>query len=353
MPLRFAQRVYHKLLLVPHLPSAVRHIQSDYATIFMMHRVRDGDPGATGIDARKLRSGLDYLRRNGFELVSLTELFQRLAGEGPRVRGAVAFTVDDGYLDQAELAGPIFSEFDCPVTTFVTTGFLDGALWLWWDKVEHIVSNTARKSLTVRLEEKTLRYDLDPEGARSETCADFVERCKIVDDEEKHRAITRLAQEAEVDLPDTPPQRYSPMTWEDVRACERQGMTFGAHTVSHPILSRTTPERALEEIAESWRRVRAEAVEPVPIFCYPSGREADFGDREVSIVRELGFMGALSAESGFADPVRFQKGGDSPFEVERMPFPEDLSILAQYAGGIERFKQSVRKRTRRNGDPVR
>jgi len=352
-PLGFARRLYHKLLLVPRLPSSFRHIQSDYATVFMMHRVHDGEPGAEGLEAKHLRRGLEYLRRNRYEFVSLSELFRRLAGEGPRLRGAVAFTVDDGYLDQAEIAGPIFSEFDCPVTTFVTTGFLDGALWLWWDKIEYIVSNTRQKSLSVRLGGTALQYHLNPESGTRGTLADFVERCKVVDDEEKHRAITRLAQGAEVELPDNPPARYAPMTWDHVRACEGRGMTFGPHSVSHPILSRTQPERALEEITESWRRLRTEARHPVPIFCYPSGCDTDFGDREVAIVRELGFLGALSAEAGFAEPIYFQRGGDQPFKTERMPFPEELSVLAQYAGGIERFKQSVRMRTRRTGNRLR
>jgi hypothetical protein len=134
----------HQKLLVPGLASSLRYAQGDFATIFMLHRVLDGGAGAAHLNPMQLRRGLEHLRRNGYEVVSLAEVFRRLAGEGPRLHGTVAFTIDDGYLDQAEIAGPIFSEFDCPVTTFVTTGFLDGALWLWWDKIEYVFSNTRR-----------------------------------------------------------------------------------------------------------------------------------------------------------------------------------------------------------------
>ena len=336
------RRIYHKLLLAPRLTSSLRYAQSDYATIFMLHRFREGAAGAAGFDAAQLRRGLHYLRRNGYELAPVEALFRRLAGEGPRVRGAVAFTIDDGYLDQAEIAAPIFREFDCPVTTFVTTGFLDGTLWLWWDKIEYIFSNTRRKSLAVQLGDATVRYELNVESAPGLGCADFVERCKLVQDEEKHRAIARLAQEAEVDLPDAAPSRYAPMTWDHVRTHEGRGMTFGPHSVSHPILSRMQPERAVAEITESWRRLQAEARNPVPIFCYPNGVEADFGDREVATARTLGFLGALSSEGGFADPVSFQQGSDGPFKVKRQSFPEELTLLAQYVAGIERFKQIMR-----------
>lgn len=205
----------------------------------------------------------------------------------------------------------------------------------------------------MQLGDTKVRYDLNPESRPSWVTADFVARCKVVDDEEKHRAITRLAKEAEVDLPSTAPSRYAPMTWDHVRTQGRQGMTFGPRTVSHPILSHTQPKQALQEITESWRRLRAEARQPVPIFCYPIGRDADFGDREIEIVQELGFVGSLSAEADFADPVSFRQGNEGPFKTKRMPFPEDLSVLAEYAGGIERLRQIARRRNGGQGTGVR
>jgi peptidoglycan/xylan/chitin deacetylase (PgdA/CDA1 family) len=332
----------HQKLLVPGLASSLRYAQGDFATIFMLHRVLDGGAGAAHLNPMQLRRGLEHLRRNGYEVVSLAEVFRRLAGEGPRLHGTVAFTIDDGYLDQAEIAGPIFSEFDCPVTTFVTAGFLDGALWLWWDKIEYVFSNTRRESLALRIGETTVRCELNSESRLDVMSADFAERCKVIDDEEKHAAIAHLAQEAEVDLPDAAPSMYAPMTWDHVRTLEGQGMTFGPHSVSHPILSRIQAESAVREITESWRRVREEARSPVPIFCYPNGCDADYGDREVAVLRDLGFVGALSADGGFADPASFRESGDGPFRTKRLPFPEELSHLAQYVTGIERFSRIVR-----------
>ena len=61
-----------------------------------------------------------------------------LSGDGPPLNRAVAFTIDDGYVEQATVAAPVFAEFDCPVTTFVTSGFLDRALWFWWDQIEYV-----------------------------------------------------------------------------------------------------------------------------------------------------------------------------------------------------------------------
>ncbi|MBT8452551.1 MAG: polysaccharide deacetylase family protein [Deltaproteobacteria bacterium] len=336
------RRTYHKLLLTPGLASSFRRVQGDYATILKLHRVRDDRSDIEGTDAETLRRSLAYLRRHRYELISLGELFQRMAGDGPRLRGAVAFTLDDGYRDQAEIAGPIFREFDCPLTVFLATGFVDGALWCWWDRVEYVFSNTRRESIAVPLGHSALRYHFGIGSDRYAMRIDFVERCKAVDDDEKHRAIARLAHEAEVELPEAAPSEYAPMTWTDVRANERRGMSFGPHTVSHPVLSRTTPERARWEIAESWRRLRAEVQNPLPIFCYPNGQDADFGRREVETVREIGLIGAVSAQPGFAIPASFEPCGEDRFNIKRMPFPEQISVLAQSVSGIERVKQAIR-----------
>lgn len=344
-----ALRAYHKVLALPGLASAFRHVQGDYATVLMLHRFRREGSEGPGLDPTLLTSGLEYLRGNGFELISLEDLFRRLAGEGPPLRGAVAFTVDDGYRDQAEVAAPIFRRFDCPATTFVTTGFLDGALWMWWDKIEYVFLNTRRKSFEVELGGKTLRYDLSVPRL-ADSSFDFAERCKAVANEERERGIQALALAAEVDLPEHAPPQYAAMTWDDVRAREREGMRFGPHTVTHPILSRTTEQHAAHEVSESWRRLQSEAEHPVPIFCYPNGRrggssadaEGDFSAREIEMLRRLGALGAVSSEAGYAVPHLFRKGHDEPFAVPRLAYPEERSSLAQYVGGIERLKQAIR-----------
>lgn len=338
------RNAYHRLLLVPGVPFLFSHARRDCATIFMMHRFTHRDRGIEGFDPGQLRKELGYLRRNKYEFLSLTDLFSRLAGNGPELRGAVVFTIDDGYIDHAEIAAPIFAEFDCPVTTFVTTGFLDGQLWMWWNKIEYIFSNTRRKTLEFGLDENPVRCDLSHEEGIGAAREDFVSRCKTLG-EERHKTIDRLAENAEVDLPVSPPVMYAPMTWEDARACERKGMSFGPHTVTHPILSQLpTIQQAAGEISESWRRLCAEVSNPVPVFCYPNGLWTDFGSREIEVFRNIGLLGAVVGERGFAEAASFRQDKDSPFKVCRLPFPETLSDLIQCVSGIERCKQIVRGR---------
>ena len=312
-----------KPLLVPGFPALLKYVQRDCATVFMLHRFRDPERGIAGCDASHLRRVLAYLTRNGYELVTLMELFERLGGKGPQARGAVAFTIDDGYVEQATVAAPIFAEFGCPVTTFVTTGFLDRQLlWFWWDQIEYIFRHTARRSAQVRLGDKVLDYRWeDDEAARARAGPTSPPRCKMVPQAEKPAAVAQLAHAAEVEVPAGPPACYAPMSWNQVRECEAMGMTFGPHTVTHPVLSRSANDVASYEITESWARLRSEVRKPVPVFCYPYGWWADFGEREVAVLRRLGFLGALAAEPGYANALSFRSSDDDRFKVRALRLP--------------------------------
>src|SRR3977135_1877186 len=83
------------------------------ATIFCFHRFANPDVGNAGHDAAQLRANLAFLRRHRFHIVPLASLVATLeAGDQPRP-GTVVITVDDGYADFANIAAPIFAEFDC------------------------------------------------------------------------------------------------------------------------------------------------------------------------------------------------------------------------------------------------
>jgi peptidoglycan/xylan/chitin deacetylase (PgdA/CDA1 family) len=307
--------------------------------IFMMHRVRQPDLGVEGHDLTDLRRLLGYLRQHRYELVSLEEVFRRLRGDGPRPAGCVALTLDDGYADQAELAGPVFAEFDAPSTTFVTTGFLDGHLWLWWDQIDYVFRHAVRPSLSFDLGEEEISCQWTNALERDQARDTVTARCKSLSDAAKHRAIAQLAAAAEVTLPTRPPDAYAPMSWDQLRRWEERGMRFGPHTVTHPILSRTDDEQSRRELTDSWARLRAEATQPTPVFCYPNGQWGDFGEREVTTLRELGLLGAVVGAPGYASVRRTSASPSAPFEVLRFSLPLDVLDLVQIVSGFERVKQ--------------
>ncbi len=312
------------------------------AAILVLHRLANRELGTSGHDPELLRRALAYLRGERYELLELRELFRRLA-LGETIRGpAVVFTMDDGYLEQASIAPDIFAAFDCPVTTFVTTGFLDGSLWFWWDQIEYILTHTLRPEVEVNIGETTVHYRRHPVAQYGDAQKDFIARCKRVPEQTKLAAIERLATALDVEVPTQPPLRYAPMSWAQVRALEPRGMTFAPHSVTHPILSRTGDEQSERELRGSWERLRACARSPVPIFAYPNGLAEDYGAREIATLKTLGLSGAVGGTVGYPGVRDFACDGDDHFRIPRLAYPDDLRLLTQYVNGLERLKESLR-----------
>ena len=331
-----------KFILVPGADALFAPFANKCGIVFMLHRFREAPFAPAGHESAALRRALEYLRRKRYRIIALEELLRLAAAGEPIPDRAVAFTIDDGYLEQAVIASPLFAEFDCPVTTFVTTGFLDRQLWFWWDQIEYVFANTDVTDLRVQLGEQILEYSLRTPDARALATADLTVRCKTVSNEIKLGAIQDLGNVARVQIPDVAPPRYAPMTWDQLRDCERRGMTFGPHTVTHPILSRVPAEQSKWEITESWRRLREEASRPVPIFCYPNGGVADYSEREISHLDKLDFLGAVVGSDGFVSAGAMPRHCASMFTTRRFPFPDDLSHFVQCVSGAERMKYVLR-----------
>jgi len=314
------------------------------ASIFMLHRFADPALGTGGHEPEVLRRRLGMLRRHHFELLPLADLVVRLQDGDPPLKKAVAFTVDDGYADFVRVGLGIFTEFDCPVTVFAVTGFLDGRCWLWWDQLELALATTRRDKIDVDLGTVALRYRWTDDRTRDGVWSDLVERLKRVDDTTRRSVLTGLVRDLDVEVPTTPPARYAPMSWDDARRCLKHGAAFGPHTVTHPILSRLDDRQSEAEIRESWGRVKTEVPTSPAVFCYPNGDPDSFTPREQEAIRAAGMSAALTTVDDFASPSLFQAdGGAGRFAIPRFPYTEDDAAFRQVVSGLERAKRRARR----------
>lgn len=335
------RRIAIGTLTHPAAARLFRPLMRDQVTILMLHRFTDPARGTVGHDPAALRAGLGWLRRERFPILSLDQLLTGVT-EGRLPSAGVVLTIDDGYVEQATVGAPIFAEFDAPVTTFLTSGFLDRQLWFWWDRIEYAFRHARRSEVRLQLAEQSVAYQWQSPMERDRAQADLTHRCKRAPDAEKHAAIGRLAVALEVELPDAAPEAYAPMTWDQARAAERGGMTFGPHTETHPILSMTPDAQSARELDHPWRRLDQELAHPVPVFCYPNGGPGDFGPREIATLRQLGIRGAVIGSPGFESAARFRSTTDAPYLMPRFAWPEDRPNLVQYVSGLERFKDRLR-----------
>jgi peptidoglycan/xylan/chitin deacetylase (PgdA/CDA1 family) len=319
----------------------LRAVGRGLVTIFTLHRFTDPEHGIVGHDPDALAKQLAYLRRHRYRLLGLSDVVERIAGRnGHSTSPAVVFTVDDGYGDFARIGARVFAEYDCPVTVFIPTGFLDGRLWLWWDRVTYLFANARRASfLTPELGDRSYQWSTPEELARvQQYVLDALER---VPAPQREAAIAALSRQLEVKLPETPPAAYAPMSWDDVRKMARQGVTFGPHTVTHPILPLTPDDICKWEIEESYRRLRLETSSTVPVFCYPAGHA---GRRELQAVQSAGFSMAVTTIPGYAAPHGIRDWGAlRRFALPRFPTAEDRPHLVNVVAGLARLRPRIRR----------
>jgi peptidoglycan/xylan/chitin deacetylase (PgdA/CDA1 family) len=311
----------------------------------MLHRFADPELGTVGHDPHLLREQLSYLRKNHHNLLPIGDLIHHLLAGAPLPPKAVVFTVDDGYQDFPRVGAPIFVEFDCPVTVFLTTGFVDRKIWPWWDQVEFIFDHTSRCYATLQLKATCVQYQWCDSLDRGRVLSDVIRRLKSVSDEEKQEAIAQLAAETDVELPEAPPNKYKSMTWTDVRREASRGATFGPHSVTHPVLTRVHAQRAEQEIVDSWKRLRAETDACVPVFCYPDGKRDSFSAREIGLLRGLGFQAAITSCPGHIIPAQFSSNAPAAlYALPRFGLEQDWGRFVQTVAGVERLKDALRRR---------
>ncbi len=228
-------------------------------------------------------------------LVSLTRLVDDLAA-GRDCTNAVAITFDDGYENNFTTALPILLRHQAPATVFLCTGFIGTADWIWTDLLEHTLAGTQVPTLTLPFLAQPLTLGSPRE--RILACRTLKGALKRMTGDQCRAEIDRIVELLRFD-PGTPSGDYRFMNWQQARELAQAGIEMGAHTVSHPILSRVPIEEATAEVLGSRDKVQQELGHCSPVFAYPNGKLDDFTPDVEALCRQH-FSAAVSTNRGFA-----------------------------------------------------
>ncbi len=261
----------------------------------MYHRFSPEENHPRHLGARPFRLQLEYLTTHHEIWSPDQQLDAVLAQEVDTNRPPVVVTIDDGYQDFYDIAFPILQEYGVTATVFVTTGFIAGHTWFWWDRLAWLLDNASPGKRDWRLGETILTGDASCSEERDFLWNAIADHLRFLPFKNTNATLEELSHELGLNLPTSPPEQYAAMSWEQVRNVSAVDMTIGAHTVTHPILSRVDGKQARDEISDSRHELFEALGQPVNWFCYPQGGPADFNADTVAAVREAGFRGCYTA----------------------------------------------------------
>lgn len=316
----------------------MRPLRNQIVPVFMLHRVADANRGVRGHAVEDIERALDFIVSHGYTAVSIEDLVASINGQITLPKRAVAFTFDDGYYDQGSFALPLFERRKIPVTAFLATDMIDGDCWPWECKLEFIIDNTQMTRIEVTMPGGMVLKETinQPDGTRKALRA-IRSQLKLHNYAVISTTLDDLAAQLNVEVPQKAPPQYQAMTWEEARKLESDYVQFAPHSKSHIILSRLSDTEVRGEIFGSWEKLKDELKNPVPIFCYPNGRQGeDFTERERALAKEAGLIGAFSADSGYVHIAHNSQ--QDLYSLNRFAFPNNMAHFKQYCSWLERAK---------------
>jgi peptidoglycan/xylan/chitin deacetylase (PgdA/CDA1 family) len=108
-----------------------------------------------------------------------------------------------------------------------------------------------------------------------------------------------------------------------------RGFEIGSHTISHPNLANLSDDEVRQELVDSKKLLETKLGRAVRWFAYPFGGREHFRPEQLSLVREAGYEGCVSAHYGF-----IYRGKDYPIlPREPVPYFDSLLNLELYLRG--------------------
>jgi len=249
----------------------------------------------TGVTPEMFNAQMRFLSRH-FAAISLEDAVDRIHSGQGLPKNAVSVTIDDGYEDCYTFAYPVFKKYGIPATIYVTTNQIGSSEAFWVDKIGYIFKEGNHRKQ--HYANSVLgQMEFGHAHNRRAYVEQVIQKLKLVSDIEKNDVIRDLKDFFQVSDKDLKVD-YN-LTWAQIRKMSENGISFGAHTVTHPILTRIPLSAAEREIAESKLKIEAEIKKQVYGFCYPNGTEADFDESIITVLKRLGFTYALSTIWGF------------------------------------------------------
>lgn len=254
-----------------------------------------------------------YLSRH-YRVLSLGQALDAI-DEDRLPPGVVCVTFDDGYRDFEDYALPILRRYGIPATVFLATAGIGTGTLLWYDQIVTALRTTTARRLDSPLDGR--RVSLASETDKHDAACHLLDGFKRVSDADRIRGVRQVLSALDVKEAE---DRGLMLDWDAVRRMQRQGIEFGSHSETHPILSRQSAADVWKELTASKAALEAECQRPATLFAYPNGKPEDYSPSIIESVKRAGYRCAVTSEFGT------NRAGDDRYRLKRGTPWEDSVI---------------------------
>jgi peptidoglycan/xylan/chitin deacetylase (PgdA/CDA1 family) len=267
-----------------------------------------------------------------YEALSLDEAVGVLRGERKTDRAVAVITFDDGYRDVYEHALPVLRELGLPATVFIPTAYANGDKTLDHDRLYWLISKAHRLKLSLHAPLIRAGLPWKQVSDLSAGAAPFKQYNNLLRQPLSKRAeILDCLEDFLNERPAQYPAGFRLLTWEMINEMSRAGVTFGAHTERHPILTLEDEATASREIAASKEALAERLGQPVNHFAYPNGA---YDGKIKEMVARAGFKAALTCDR------RINNRGDDLMALGRIGLSEESTrgVTGRYSEAVARLR---------------
>ena len=235
--------------------------------------------------AHALGQQLRYLARH-FKVVSLESMLDGIMNGSLPLAHEIVLTFDDGLRNNLTVVYPILRELQLPATMFVCPALVESGEWLWNHEMR------CRLQTLAAADRAELRTELLAPGTSVDPIIEWMKTLQL----QHRRTAEAIIRQATTGFQPTEAQReaFDIMNWNDLRSLDRNLITVGSHTLSHPILTKLSGQEIESEILESRRRLQQRLERKVDLFCYPNGA---YDRRAYQLVQKT-YRAAVTTETG-------------------------------------------------------
>jgi peptidoglycan/xylan/chitin deacetylase (PgdA/CDA1 family) len=304
------------------------------------------------ITADTFRRQLRLLKKN-YNVISPEQMLAWCRNEGELPPRAVLLTCDDGFLNNLTEMLPVLQEEQLRCLFFVT-GVSAGRqrTMLWYENLLLMFLRARAGDFAISFDGIEISGTLRHREQRRLEWWSAVNRLSKIDSESRTRFIAaaysyfELQDSLEFYLStyEETQRHFCLLTCSELQELDKAGMTIGAHTVTHPVLSQLPAELAWNEITESRARLESVLGKKVWAFAYPFGDEASVSPRVLAMAKQAGFDAAFMNVGGGL-------GTELPvYALPRVHVNQDVS-LAEFEAHVSGFYEDLQRSLRRKPQP--